>query len=1028
MAEFTPGGGDGIPKNPNVSNEGSVPEVDVEVMSEDDFNEHIKRAKNEERPDTIFMEGDEVKGFSINESDEKINGQEDPNIGEKDDKQTGTGYNNDEMGKENFNGSNNGNGGHGPENGNGPENDPKNKVEKIKDIFVKSKFLKPDETQQQEMSENLKELSSILGHEFKGVVRIDETIKEFSEYGEKSSVTKAQFEIAVEDKKILGEAADLAARKLENTDSSLRNDFFMGSKHMDNMLAQDLKGLGGEISKHYVANPKIDKQLNILEITRQNVDFSNPASVETLVQKTSTKIETIGKEDFEDERDVLEQDEVLTVLNEERGKYKISGENNSADSDAVKKIAEAVAAEVTSKGRVNRYMNNDEEKSLFNSKYDLDKDARSWDISPLYMAIDFKYMNGRMGWRMDTPAEWYKKESAEDRDRIDVMITMNQAAAGLESAGKDLDYVMKNDAAFKFTNEHMTQLFNTDFKLVMSKLTNDLCEFYTDVNGHQALRYKEKYYKLFDPKDAKDEYGQDKYGFALDKNGERKVLHDDKSNRGKGARTIDKDVLKNLEHFQDYKDQLARFLAEQNGNEVYEKDEGDHKKGEVKLSFMDMMNAYTAWNMVYAMGDTSVWDRMRVLPTYNQIISDAIRTLNPEYKAKGKMMIEKSGRIKKSDALFEAEYFSGQMAEWAIKTMELERDLGEKILGERGEVKEYIEKPIDGVKTFRDKVLDRDIELLSNKTFYGLLDFVHGGRDLYEGSDPNTGVNFYNKKIGKNEKVTLAQLVMNYAYKTDDDGNKTFIPKAERREFSFGDKTTTFQNEFHDMLEGASIMYESVMGKVKDAKIENSGKWAEKIKTAQRMINGIKINDENALLYGRDPNLWRDAIIGTWGCDMSRLSSDHPYLLRPVEKNGFSQAYSRYSYHFLVDTDKLNLTNTEVNINELMRLLGVYLDPNENPNSEFVVSRNNRMENKEIRQTQKLIRQQRGRSEFDVVTGDIKRMIDEVENIKESNDEIDRMKSDFKRISKLGRGFSDHASSLLEAIKKEAEREKKRKL
>lgn len=790
---------------------------------------------------------------------------------------------------------------------------------------------------------------------------------------------------------------------------------------------------GQEVVEELVEVFKLKKKADSFPSEKNRSDFDSKS--DALFDKLYERCENFGPKEIEDGTEGRVETIMGYILGMKENK-KVVGE----PAEERKRKVEREEKREEGGDSTSRYMSNDEVNKVFANRYDMEKDARSWDLSPLYMAIDFKYMNGRMGWRMDTPADWYKKESKEVRDRIDVMVKMNLAAAGLESAGKDLEYVMKNESAFKFTSEQMSALFNGDFKLIMSKMLNDLCELYTDGNGHEALRYKERYYQLATKDDIKAGRS-DSAGFVLGEDGNRIEILDNKSNRGKGARIVDKDVLYKLEHFQNYKEELAYFLAEQNGNEykIYEEDDDQgHKKGEYvldanenrvrRLTFMDIMNAYTAWNMVYAMGDTSVWDRMRVLPTYNQIISDAIRTLNAEYKARGKVMIEKGGKIKKSDSLFEAEYFSGQMAEWAIKVMELERDLGKKVIDENGKVIEYIEEPLDGVKTFREKVLDREVELLSNKTFYGFLDFVNGGRDLYEGSDPKTGVNFYNPNIGRNEKVTLARLLMNYAYKkTDNKGNKSFIPKAERREFSFGDKTVTFQNEFYDMLDGATIISESLMGKVREAKIEDPGKWAEKIKTAQRMINGIKINGENALLYGRDPNLWRDVIIGTFKCDTSRLSSDHPYLLRPTAKNGFSEAYSKYVYHFLTDANKLNLSNSEVSINELMRLLGVYVDQNEkNPGGIALAIKNEKIESYEIRQTQKLIDKIRKTSEFDVVSKDMGRMVDEIRGIKESNDAIDRMKADFMRISKFGRGFEDYASRLLEAIEREAEMERKR--
>lgn len=227
------------------------------------------------------------------------------------------------------------------------------------------------------------------------------------------------------------------------------------------------------------------------------------------------------------------------------------------------------------------------------------------------------------------------------------------------------------------------------------------------------------------------------------------------------------------------------------------------------------------------------------------------------------------------------------------------------------------------------------------------------------------------------------------------------------------------------MLEGASIMYESMMGKTKDVKADDPKsiyKWGEKIKNAQRMVNGININGKSALLYGRDPNLWRDVIIGTFGCDSRRLSSDHPYLMRPSSKNGFSQAYSDYVLHLLIDTKKLGLTSVEVNVNRLMNLLGVDISPGEDPRS--VASRNQKKETMERKQTHLLLEEQERRTMGNVIGKGIQNLMERVSSIdNEINDEVGRMTAEFWRMMNFGGGFEKHANNLVEAIEKEVKRQ-----
>jgi hypothetical protein len=71
------------------------------------------------------------------------------------------------------------------------------------------------------------------------------------------------------------------------------------------------------------------------------------------------------------------------------------------------------------------------------------------------------------------------------------------------------------------------------------------------------------------------------------------------------------------------------------------------------------------------------------------------------------------------------------------------------------------------------------------------------------------------------------------------------------------------------MLEGAILVYTCVTGKVE---VKDPAVWARNLKDKFGMINGIEINGSKALSYTSDPNLWRDAIIGSFGADMERLS------------------------------------------------------------------------------------------------------------------------------------------------------------
>lgn len=566
-----------------------------------------------------------------------------------------------------------------------------------------------------------------------------------------------------------------------------------------------------------------------------------------------------------------------------------------------------------------------------------------WQLSADYAAEAMKYMDGTVRWQSYTPPEWFKKlaknpdgsvneKGLEMQARIEYMFTVNNAAAGLLAAGKDLDYVLKNKAAFGFKNKQMSLLFDGDFKFVTSKMLNELCEFYTDQNGQQSLRYKlEK---------------------KIDKNGNEKIV-------------MVEGVRKKIERIEDYEDSLALALAKEHGR--------------TEANFMDKMNAYTAWNLFFCMGDSSLADTMRILPTYEGIISDALRTLNPEYKALGKMQVIKSGEIKSDEELVEAEYFGGNIADYLLTIMKMERDLGHNEIKDGKKV--HISKSIDGVKTMRQKLIDGDLSFMSNKMFYGFFDFVNGGRDLYKGDMHSTEL-FYdkNKPEGqRGEEKSLAQLVMGYAYETDENnktvldsnGNPILKSRDKREEFSFGDKQATFMNEFRDSLEGATMAFNCLTGK---EDIKDPAKWIVKFKSALGMVEGVKFNTRSAFSYRSDPEFWRDILIGLMGYDERRMSSEYIALKKPEpdKKTGVEESYNLYLFNLL--TRDFKISNYDLNINELMRLLGVAIGNGENPMSFGVTIRNDGWERSERTRTAKLKNRVRKSAEYDQIEPNLQKL------------------------------------------------------
>jgi len=706
-----------------------------------------------------------------------------------------------------------------------PEAERANKVQAIKNRLVEAAFLNPNQEQKDKLSEKLKGVfDSELKHGTNSVVEIDETINDIN-----GTYTELQKENARKDKSILTEATVLAAKDLRDKNEISTNDLFLGSKHMENMLPQELKGLGREVTKSFINNDEIDKQLNALEITRQNLDVNNPSSIETFVQKLDVRIKKLAVEDYEDEESVGEQDAALTALNEEKRKYVVNSkkENNSENENGpdLDFIDDSGPNDISSDGP-------DKKGGL----------GVRWEISPEYAAEAMKFMDSGMRWQSYTPPEWMKKLDPETQARIEYMVMVNDGAASLSYAGKDLDKIQGNKLYFAFDNEKMTKLFNPDFKLVMSKMLNDLCEPYVDKNGQKCIKYKEGL-------NQKEKPG------------------------------IKADVEIKLENIRDYKEEMADFLAKENGRK--------------EANYMDKMNAYTAWNLFYMFGDSSVADRRRVLPTYGGIISDGLRTLNPEYKALGKWKISKADKPQSN--LEAAEWFGGPLGVYVQTVMQLERDLGH----------DGKDKPITGNKTLREKMIDGDISLLNTKTFYGFLDFTAGGRDLYD----KNGDKFYDKDKGKKREETLASLLMNYGFEKDG----RLKPKDQREDFSFGHNQVDFLNWYRDQMEASALVLNATTGK---EDVRDVDKFISKIRTAFGMVDGIDINGDHPFKYTKNPDLWANMLLGSFGVDIQRLSTDYIYL-----KTTQPQSYALNVSRFIIYG--LSLSDNDVDTKELMRRLGI---------------------------------------------------------------------------------------------------------
>ncbi len=870
----------------------------------------------------------------------------------------------------------------------------------------------------------------------------------------------------------------------------------------DNDGHSDLDMVKG-IKEVIITNPEIRGKVKELEenklYKRANTAVKSGKDIKAEV------IENKVVEIMEMDVPVEDEDELTlftTYLSEQaailRGEFKT--EDGSADKadvtavlvEAVKKMTE-LTKEMTGIDNGKGTSSVDYEPPVFNKDTGEWEGGSRWELSPEFCAEAMKWMDHAMRWTSYTPPEWFKELPETLQSKIEYMIAVNGAAANLMYAKKDLDKVMSNDSVFGFTHAQLEILFDDDFKLVVSKMLNDLCEIgdkTTDQNGIQCLRYKEKsYYYDFNAENGDGAY-TDKDGRVL-KKGEPRVVVDKETpeNLGKFIRELDTDVFKKIKDIKGYEESLALFFAKYKQKEankkainegvakvdgdnvwqiykddVFDKDKklvhkkGDyvldwlgnnlivdagkgvwevykktvydenhkivHKKGDYvldedgnkKAGYLSKMNAYTAYNFFYAMGDSSLADRKRILPTFNGVISDAIRTLNPEYKARAKWQVEKSGKVRHlsdKDFLLESEYFGGPVGRYILTVAKLERDLGEDVRDGRGKIIGRRSKPIDGNKTIMEKVYDGSLNPFPDKTYYGFFDFFNTSRDL----------EFKNRDLDENESFnkgfSFAELMMNYG-RYDDKGE--FVKNESQPAFRFkSNSSTTFENEFFDSIDAAVFTGRCIMGK---EKVEDLGEFGTKIMSMFGTVNGISIgkgeNKIRPFSYTRSPEVIRSMLVGVFGADYGRLSSEYIPLKKQLGKKKVDINYDLFVYDVLTSNRiGLGLNANEINLNKVMRLLGVQINAGKMPSSSsFKAISSSWHERSERDKTYNLLEKQKKKSYRGEVTDSMQKLqvvFDSIKN-KSVDEDYRRMVVAFERA--IDFGDTAYANRLLEVMKK----------
>ena len=527
----------------------------------------------------------------------------------------------------------------------------------------------------------------------------------------------------------------------------------------------------------------------------------------------------------------------------------------------------------------------------------------AWQVSPDALAEAMKFMDPSVRWQSYTPPEWFKNLDGETQARIEYMVMICEGGSLLNRAGTDVEKIVGNPMYTAFDNEKFTTLFNRDFKLVMSKMLHDLCEFGIDPSSKiKYLRYKEKWY-------VEDSNGNKVESIESDPNAKK---------------AIDQGVEEKLIGIRGYKDSLADFLAKQNGRD--------------KASFMDKMNAYSAWNLFYMFGDSSVADRMRSFRMSSGLISDGIRTFNPESKAKSKWKVSSGDKAEDDSKLFESEYYSGQIGDRVQTIMKMERELGHSIDGKGG-------------KSMREKIMDGTFPIFRNRMYYGFFDFISGD-NLYKKDGVGVDGRLKWEKYKKEEDKTLSSLLMDYA---SFDENGEVVSEQTSDSWSFGNSQVDFLKFFRDHQEVAAFSLTVASGK---AEAKDPRSFARKMKDEVGVARGVQINGRR-LGYADDPTFYANLLWGSMLLDNDSLSSDYIRLKVVDDRGGQSSlAYSLFINDLLSDT--MGLFGGEFGkkggMSRLMNLLGVDIESWEKPDGLRVLLRNDVRANADKQRTIRLKR------------------------------------------------------------------------
>lgn len=443
-------------------------------------------------------------------------------------------------------------------------------------------------------------------------------------------------------------------------------------------------------------------------------------------------------------------------------------------------------------------------------------------------------------WRIENRPQWYKESSAERRRFFEMTRRLTDGASWMQFyQNNNLEKCWQNPS-FIFSGKEMNALMDDDFKRVSGWMLRDLGKFEITSDGVERFVYK----------------------------------------TGEGGIGVDAGVMDKIANLEDYQEALALRLARSRRFTGMSKDDARmlEAKTPTRVTEMDRLVSANAWNMFYITYGSSLADVDRVFAPNAGKLSDKIRTLNSEAKARKKLQlfnmaknVEMTGA---NGSLITAEWFGGGVAAWVEMVLAIEEETG---------------RPLDGKKYLREKVTDGTMWFFDSPLIYSFYDTKQV--EVVTGKEKG--------KKGKEirEKMTIGKALY------------------EGRDFSFDENENDIMSDFRDETEAAVRTWTVLVGKSQMKSNDLDGLTSE-LRSAVGLLSQIKLEGK---LPGRisrivtTPQFWGMCMVNTFGPDLDVLSTDGIYIEGAISDASYGTFIKRIYNVFQL--------NPFVNPNEFRRFL-----------------------------------------------------------------------------------------------------------